>query len=787
VLDLITPRGVIGGALYAVLVLASAWLPWPKAPLGAGVGATLLNVAGYAVSPGSVAPLWFAITNRTIAFAVIWTTALLLYRRLELDRALAASRARYRALLAERALQESRDRYRQLIEASPDAIIVHQDGVVRFVNTGALPLFGAPAAAQLIGRPLREFLPGARWTQARTGQASAPERRAPWREQRLVRLDGRALDVEVGSVRITVDGAAAVQTIVRDISERKRAEMELARAYGLLNQHLANTPLGVLEWQGRRGKVGRLRVRRWSGQAEAIFGFPEAEMIGKCWDELAVIAAADVEKANASAQDLVNGVKPRNVVTLRNHPRDGSSRVCRWYNSALLSRDGGDVTVLSLVEDITELVEAEERIRHLAHHDALTGLPNRLLLEDRVAQALARARRAGNSVAIMLVDLDNFKAVNDTLGHPCGDELIRSVAERLHGLIRDSDTVARVGGDEFAIVQSDLRDVTGAAVLAEKTMAALREPFDLNDRRPVVGASVGIALFPQDGDSLESLLKHADIALYRAKAEGRGRFAFFEPDMNAEVIARRSMEEGLLQALAGDQLTVLYQPQFDIRTRALVGVEALARWRHPRGGLVMPGTFIPVAEVTGLIQPIGEWILRQACRDARAWREAGLPVRVGVNLSPSQVRHRELAERIPEILADLGLEPVELELEITESLFLSPADTSHLTALAERGIRFAIDDFGMGYSSLAYLNRFPFDRIKIDRSFIAEIGQSEHAETIIRTIVQLGHNLGKLVLAEGLETEAQLAFLRAAGCDQAQGFLLGRPEPAALLWKLCAA
>ena len=770
-----------------MLVLASAWLPWPKAPLGAGVAATLLDVAGYAASSGGLVPHWIAVINRTAAFAVIWTTALLLYRRLELGRALAASRARYRALLAERALQESQDRYRLLIEASPDAIIVHQDGAIRFVNPGALALFGAPDAARLIGRPLREFLPEAGRTGVGTGQPGAPERPAPWTEQRLIRLDGRALEVEVGSVRITVDGAAAVQTIVRDISERKRAEIELAQAYGLLNQHLANTPLGVLEWQGRRGKLGRLRVRRWSGQAEAIFGFPEAEMIGKRWGELAVIGAADVEKANASAQDLVNGVKPRNVVTLRTHTRDGASRVCRWYNSALPSRNGSDVTVLSLVEDITELVEAEERIRHLAHHDALTGLPNRLLLEDRVEQALARARRANTRVAIMMVDLDKFKTVNDTLGHASGDELIRAVAERLHDLVRESDTVARVGGDEFAIVQTDLHEVRGAAVLAEKTMAALREPFDLNDRRPVVGASIGIALFPQDGDSLEILLKHADIALYRAKAQGRGRFAFFEPEMNADVMARRSMEEGLLQALAGDQLTVFYQPQFDLRTRQLVGVEALARWRHPHGGLVLPGTFIPVAEVTGLIQPIGEWILRQACRDARAWREAGLPVRVGVNLSPSQVRQRELAERIPEILAEVGLEPADLELEITENLFLSPADTAHLSALAERGIRFAIDDFGIGYSSLAYLNRFPFERIKIDRSFIAGIGQSEHAETIIRAIIQLGHNLGKLVLAEGVETEEQLGFLRAAGCDQAQGFLLGRPEPAAHLTKPCAA
>jgi diguanylate cyclase (GGDEF)-like protein/PAS domain S-box-containing protein len=780
-IDLATPRGIADGALYAALVLTSAWLPWRMAPLGAGAAATLLNLAGYSVSALGHAPQWFAATNRGIGMAVIWTTALLLYRRLELDRALRTSEARYHALLAERARQESRDRHRRLIEALPDAILVHADGVIRFVNPGAIVLFGAADAAALIGRSVAEFLPEA------IGRPTELERAPAWTEQRLVRLDGRAIDVEVRDVPITVDGQGVVQTVIRDLSERKRTERELTRAYALLNQHLANTPLGVIEWQGRRNKVGRLRVRRWSDQAEMIFGFTEAEMMGKRWVELAMIGAADMEKAKASAQDLVCGVKPRNVVTLRNQTRDGRLRVCRWYNSVLLSERGDDLTVLSLVEDITELVEAEERIRHLAHHDALTGLPNRLLLQDRLEQALARARRAHDSMALLLVDLDNFKTVNDTLGHVSGDELIRQVAKRLLGLVRKSDTVARLGGDEFAIVQTDLRDIAGAAVLADKIVVALGEPFDLDGRRPLVGASVGIALFPDDGDALEPLFKHADIALYRAKAKGRNRFAFFEPQMNAEVMARRSMEEGLLQALAGDELTVFYQPQFDIRTGDLVGVEALARWRHPQGGLVLPGAFIPVAEATGLIRPIGEWILRQACRDARAWREAGLSLRVGVNLSPSQIRQRELAEQIPKILAEFGLEPGALELEITESLFVPPADTAHLMALAERGIHFAIDDFGIGYSSLAYLNRFPFDRIKIDRSFIAEIEVSAHAETIIRAIVQLGHNLGKVVLAEGVETEAQLAFLRHADCDQVQGFLLGRPQPADLFGQARAA
>ena len=521
-----------------MLVLASAWLPWPKAPLAAGVVASLLNVAGYAASPASVAPFSFGMTNRVIAFAVIWTTALLLYRRLQLERALAASQGRYQALLAERVLQESQDRYRQLIEASPDAIIVHQDGAIRFVNPGALKLFGAGDFTALIGRSLLKFLPEAEPAESNSrADLLAAHGSGAWQHARLVRLDGRVLDVEVGAVGITIDGQAGVQTILRDISERKHAEKELARASGLVNQHLANTPLGVLEWRGRPDQLGQLLIRRWSGQAQAIFGFAEAEMIGKRWDELAVIAAPDVEKANASAQDLVAGVQPRNVVTLRCHTRDGRLRICRWYNSALLAENGGELTMLSLVEDITELVEAEERIRHLAHHDPLTGLPNRLLLQDRLEQALGRARRARNSVAVLLLDLDDFKTVNDTLGHLSGDELIRRVAQRLRALVRESDTVARLGGDEFAIVQTDLSAPAGAAVLARKAIAALRDPFDLEGRHATVGASIGIALFPQDGNGLEALLRHADIALYRAKAERRSRFAFFRSETKAEVLA----------------------------------------------------------------------------------------------------------------------------------------------------------------------------------------------------------------------------------------------------------
>ena len=426
----------------------------------------------------------------------------------------------------------------------------------------------------------------------------------------------------------------------------------------------------------------------------------------------------------------------------------------------------------------------------MAHHDELTGLPNRYLLRDRLRQALAHAQRTGEHLSLLLLDLDRFKDVNDALGHPTGDHLLRAAAKRLAGVVRISDTLARLGGDEFAVLQTNVPEAGGTAVLAERLVEAVAAPFTVDGQGIRVAASIGIAVHPDDGADADELVRRADLALYRAKHEGRGRFRFFEPAMDARARSRRQLEQELRRALDAGEFVLHYQPQVELATGRVDGVEALVRWRHPTRGLVPPAEFIPAAEACGLIVPLGAWVLGEACRQVRAWQDAGLMLTVAVNLSPVQVRHDGLLEAIDDALDAYHLDGNCLEVELTENLLLDRSEAATdqtLRGLAARGIRLALDDFGTGYSSLGYLKRLPVQRIKIDRSFVRDIGSDPDDEAVVQAIVTMGHTLGKQVVAEGVETQAQLAFLRRLGCDAAQGFLLGRPTEAAQIAPLLAA
>jgi diguanylate cyclase (GGDEF)-like protein len=439
------------------------------------------------------------------------------------------------------------------------------------------------------------------------------------------------------------------------------------------------------------------------------------------------------------------------------------------------------------VEDVTERMTALEDVYRLAHHDTLTGLPNRVMLQDRLAQALAGAQRHGEQVAVMMVDLDHFKNVNDALGHPMGDRLLQEVARRLRAVLRESDTLARVGGDEFVLVQGGVRDPMAPAIMAKKLLGVLTRPIEIDGNRLHAGASIGITRFPQDAMDPDALLRNADMALYRAKHEGRGQYRFYSPDMNSALRATRSIESGLRLAIEQGALELDYQPKFTLDDGRLVGVEALIRWPHPKGGKVFPGDFIPVAEMSGLIVPLGEWVLREACRQARDWRLEGRSLRIAVNLSAVQLREVDFAALVERILAESGLGHAALELEVTESVLLDPskmAITKALREVAELGVHLAIDDFGKGYSSLSYLKHFSFDRIKIDGSFVRDIGAGANSEAIVKAIIALGHNLGKAVTAEGVESEPQLDFLRRHSCDEAQGFLLAPPCPAEQIFRI---
>ncbi|KRR24705.1 diguanylate cyclase [Bradyrhizobium lablabi] len=428
-------------------------------------------------------------------------------------------------------------------------------------------------------------------------------------------------------------------------------------------------------------------------------------------------------------------------------------------------------------EDITEQRQSEVKIEYMAHHDALTDLANRVLLNERLEYALDRIQN-GEMVAVHHLDLDQFKAVNDTFGHPCGDKLLRIVADRLRVLVGAADTIARMGGDEFVIVQAAIADPADATSLAQRAIDALSEPYDIDGQQAVIGVSIGISVGPGDGSNPDKLLRNADLALYRAKSDGRGTFRFFEPAMDLQMQTRRIMEQDLRKALPAGEFELHYQPVVNLASKEISGFEALIRWNHPAKGLISPATFIPLAEEIGFIVPMGEWVIRQACATAAQWPDN---FHVAVNISAIQFRSPGLMQVIVSALAASGLAPTRLEIEITETVLLhnKEATLALLHQLRELGIRIAMDDFGTGYSSLTYLQSFPFDKIKIDRSFVKNITEDSSSLNIVRAVAALANGMGMTATAEGVETAEQLHSIASEGCTEMQGFLFSKPLPAA--------
>jgi diguanylate cyclase (GGDEF)-like protein/PAS domain S-box-containing protein len=508
---------------------------------------------------------------------------------------------------------------------------------------------------------------------------------------------------------------------------------------------------------------------------EDLLGFAREQVVGRTDADLyePALAATYLERdcdVIASGEDRIveEDVIPR---------PDGGSVTLRTKKRTILGADGRPQFLIGVSEDISERKRAEAQIARLAHYDALTDLPNRTLFQDALRRALIIARRRGEQVAVHCLDLDRFKTVNDTLGHPMGDALLRQTAGRLIGCLREGDTVARLGGDEFAVVQCGLAGAGDATALAGRLVAALAEPFDLDGQQVVVGASVGVALAPQDGSTPETLLQKADMALYRAKADGKGAFHFFEQAMDERLQARRALEMDLRHALAAGQFELAYQPLYSLTEDRISSCEALLRWNHPTLGRVSPVDFIPLAEEIGLIGPIGDWVLRQACHEASGWP---VDVRLAVNLSPVQFRGKHLLGSVVSALSTSGLDPRRLELEITESVLLeeSAINLAILHDLKGLGLRISMDDFGTGYSSLSYLRSFPFDKLKIDQTFVRDVLHDADALAIVRAIIDLGTSLGIVTTAEGVETQDQVAELRRQGCKEIQGYVISRPVPA---------
>jgi diguanylate cyclase (GGDEF)-like protein/PAS domain S-box-containing protein len=459
--------------------------------------------------------------------------------------------------------------------------------------------------------------------------------------------------------------------------------------------------------------------------------------------------------------------------------RNGEKRVFLTTKSPLRDRSNAVTAVLTTSLDISDHKRAEDHLLHMAQHDSLTGLPNRTLLSDRLRRELVLARRGDRPFAVHRINLDEFKNVNDALGHSVGDTFLMGVARRLLSLVKDDDTVARIGGDEFAVVQTNATHEE-AVELADRIVAAITAPFEFGDERIEVKASVGVSIHPDDGKDGQELLKNADLAMYRAKGEGGNQFRFYAADMHSRAREALALDSNLREALSQRQFVLHFQPQIDLRSRRIVGAEALLRWQTPQRGLIGPGEFLPRAEQTGLILPINEWVLREACREAATWQRRGLPpLRIGVNLSSIQFQKQNVPLLVARVLAETGLDPRRLDLELTESMLLEQTDTvvRDLQQLRELGVGISIDDFGTRYSSLAYVKHFPVDRLKIDQSFVRDLGSNPHDAAIVRAIVSLGHSLELEVIAEGVESTEQVTLLQSEGCDEVQGYLFGKPMP----------
>jgi len=477
----------------------------------------------------------------------------------------------------------------------------------------------------------------------------------------------------------------------------------------------------------------------------------------------------------------------KTVTMVHHHMQGNVSRIVELTASPLWNDDGSLRGIIEASRDITDrlkveelLSENEKHLQHMAHHDPLTGLPNRHLFEDRLRHAISQAKRKRHKMALMFIDLDRFKNINDTLGHEIGDQLLVEVGRRLTSVVRESDTVARLGGDEFLVLLEQVDSFQTVTIMAQRIRKELGRVVDLGKHQLVATGSIGISLFPTDAGSAEELIKCADVAMYHAKREGKDNYQFYTRQMNARAHEMLLLERDLRLALEAGQLCLYYQPQVELLTGKLIGVEALVRWKHPTQGLVPPGDFIPLAEETGLIGPIGEWVLREACRQQVAWLKQGFPrLRMAVNISGRQLKQRDFIETVDLILTETGIAPNDLELEITESIIMRDVQSTimELTDLRMRGLRLSIDDFGTGYSSLSYLNRFPVDQLKIDQSFVFRLVADKEPVMIVDAVIALGRSMNLEVIAEGIESQQQMEILARRGCQLGQGFLFSRPVP----------
>ncbi|MFC5546918.1 putative bifunctional diguanylate cyclase/phosphodiesterase [Massilia aerilata] len=667
-------------------------------------------------------------------------------------------------------LKRSRERMNAMLESIGDAFFaVDRDWRVMYANGKAASFVGVDLGSS-IGKPLLEVVPDLKGTAILDRYLQAMESGQPavfedyWAPT-ATWVEARAFP--------TADG---LSVYFHDITEKRLAEEALRKSEQRFRNLFQQAGDSILITDRE------LRIVAANGRACAHFGYREDELLG--------MSARAIDSNFSYGAELYESLLRGQTHLLRivKRRKDGSTFPAEVHVSRF--EENGQEFFQAIIRDLTEREDAERQLHHLATHDTLTGLPNRALLHERLQRMLDDCA-PGRSVAVMFLDLDRFKEVNDSFGHEHGDVLLCEVAARLRGVLRPADVVARLGGDEFVVAAEIGGGSAGAAcpaaAIGAKLLEVLTLPVTVGAQDVVVGASIGISMYPRDAATRELLFQTADTAMYRAKAEGRNRYRFFEPAMTVAARARMALELSLRPALAREEFELHYQPRVDLRSMEIVGMEALIRWRHPQQGMVPPQQFIGIAEETGLVNPIGRWVLREACRQTRRLiDEYAKPIRVSVNVSARQLAQPGFAAEVREALADAGLAPVALELELTESALIEDLErtAAMLGELQALGVKLAVDDFGTGYSGLAYLRRLPIDVLKLDRSFVLQDDGRISAFDFVKAFVDMAHALQMQVVAEGVETTEVLDFLRAASCDEAQGYLLGRPLPLAELRKL---
>ena len=679
------------------------------------------------------------------------------------------------SLTAERQRDDAQaqlDLLSRAIEQSPFAVVITDgEGRIEYCNPSLTHLTGYEAA-ELVGRIPSIWKSGETPDEVYRQLWEAVIEGRRWQgEIRNRRKDG-SLYWERQTISPIRDAAGRISRMIA-VKEDTTRVREMAQALSMREQALASSSNGIMITRSSTDDHSIIYV---NPAFERITGYGAAEVIGR---EGRFLVRDDLAQPGLNEIRAALHEKRAGHAVLRNYRKDGALFWNELHIAPISDLAGAATThFVSVINDVSERMHYQQAIEHQATHDNLTGLANRTLLHDRIGQAIAFARRAKRAVAVMLLDLDHFKHINDAYGHSAGDDLLKEVATRLRTCVRESDTVSRLGGDEFVIVLADLMQPEDVDGIAAKISEAMALPVQIGEREAYVGASIGISLFPRDGEHGETLLRNADIAMYRVKEHGRNSVRLFSPEMATMAIERVDMEGALRRAIERKELLLYYQPKIDLATRRIVGAEALVRWQHPQIGLVHPNEFIPLAEETGLVVPLGAWVMQEAFRQHAAWRKAGLPqLKLAINLSARQFRLENLPELVAAALAETGAAAESFVFELTESMVMQDAERALgvMHSLKRLGIALSLDDFGTGYSSLSYLRRFPIDEVKIDRSFVRDLHHNPDDAAIAAAVVALARTLGLRVVAEGVEQEEQVLVLEKLNCDQVQGYFFGRP------------